>query len=105
MLPFWPPNNPDLNLLNYYVWGVVERVTNKFRHLNVTSLRIKDKDAIEATFVGMDSAILQHACERFRLRIEVVIQANEGYNILNNCALQSHLHSSYRSPKCHLHRG
>ncbi|KYM88899.1 hypothetical protein ALC53_02665 [Atta colombica] len=33
---------------------------------NVTSLRI----AIEVAFVGMDSATLQRACERFRPRIE-----------------------------------
>ena len=33
------------------------------------------KDRFEA-FVGMDSATLQHACERFRPRIEAVIQAN-----------------------------
>ena len=26
---FWPPNSPDLNPLDFYVWGVVERVTNK----------------------------------------------------------------------------
>ena len=48
---FWSPNNPDLNPLDYYVWSVIERVTNKSRHSNVTSLRI----AIEAAFVGMDS--------------------------------------------------
>jgi len=33
---FWPPNSPDLNPLDYYVWSVVERVTNKSRHPNVT---------------------------------------------------------------------
>ncbi|KYM94327.1 hypothetical protein ALC62_15046, partial [Cyphomyrmex costatus] len=43
---FWPPNSPDLNPLNYYVWSVVERVTNKSRHSNVTSLRT----AIKAAF-------------------------------------------------------
>jgi len=32
---FWPPNRPDLNPLNYYVWSVVERTTNKSRHPNV----------------------------------------------------------------------
>ncbi|KYN28030.1 hypothetical protein ALC57_02559, partial [Trachymyrmex cornetzi] len=69
------PNSPDLNPLDYYVWSVVERVTNKSRHPNVTSLRT----AIEAVFVGMDSATLQRACERFRQRIEAVIQANGGY--------------------------
>ena len=66
---FWSPNSPDLNLLDYYVWSIVERITNKSWHSNVTSLRT----AIEAAFVGMDNATLQCACERFRLRIEVVI--------------------------------
>ncbi|KYM97904.1 hypothetical protein ALC62_11250 [Cyphomyrmex costatus] len=73
---FWPLNSPDLNPLDYlHVWSVVERVTNKSRHPNVTSLRT----AIEAAFVGMDSATLQRTCERFRPRIEAVIQANGGY--------------------------
>ncbi|KYN39306.1 hypothetical protein ALC56_06315 [Trachymyrmex septentrionalis] len=47
---FWPPNSPDLNPLDFYVWGVVERVTNKSRHPNVASLRA----AIEAAFTDMD---------------------------------------------------
>jgi len=28
---FWLPNSPDLNLIDYYVWSVIERVTNKLR--------------------------------------------------------------------------
>jgi len=71
---FWPPNSPDLNPLDY-VWSVVERVTNKSRHPNVTSLWT----AIEATFVDIDSATLQRACERFRSRIEAVIEADGDY--------------------------
>jgi len=71
-LPFWPPNSPDLNPLDYY-WSV-ERVTNKSQHPNVTSLRI----AIETAF-GMDSATL--ACVRI-LQIENRghhLRANGGY--------------------------
>jgi len=49
---FWPPNRQDLNLLDYYVWSVVERVTNRSRHPNVTSLRT----AIETAFADIDSA-------------------------------------------------
>jgi len=71
---FWPPNSPDLNPLNYYVWSV-ERVINKSRHLNVMSLRT----AIEAAFADIDSAILQRACERFRSRIKIVIEVDGGY--------------------------
>ena len=69
-LSFWSPNSPDLNPLDYYVWSVVERVTNKSRHLNMTLLRT----AIETVFVGMGSVTLQRAFERFKPRIEAVIQ-------------------------------
>ncbi|EGI59929.1 hypothetical protein G5I_11885 [Acromyrmex echinatior] len=50
----WIPKINHLNPLDY-VWSVVERVTNKSRHPNVTSLRT----SIEAAFVGMDSVTLQ----------------------------------------------
>ncbi|XP_011707025.1 PREDICTED: uncharacterized protein LOC105462195 [Wasmannia auropunctata] len=72
---FWPPNSPDLNPLDFYVWDVVERVTNKSRHPNVASLRA----AIETAFTDMDRDILKRACARFRPRMEAVIQANGGY--------------------------
>jgi len=49
-LPFWSSNSPNLNPLDYYVWSVVERVTNKSRHPNMMSLRT----AIEAAFVDMN---------------------------------------------------
>ena len=69
---FWSSNNPDWNPLDY-VWSVVERITNKSRHPNVTSLRI----AIETAFVDMDSATLQHA--NASEKIEAIIQANGRY--------------------------
>jgi len=50
---FWSLNSSDLNPVDY-IWIVVERVTNKSRHPNVTSLKI----TIEAAFVGMNSATL-----------------------------------------------
>ena len=63
---FWPPNSPDLNPLDFYVWGVVERVTNKSRHPNVASLRA----AIEAAFTDMDRDALKRACARFRPKMK-----------------------------------
>ena len=83
-LSFWPPNSPDLNLLNYYVWNVIERITN---NVCVSWYPNVIKDAIEAAFVDMRYII---ACERFRLRMKAV-KLKE--NISNNCALQG-------SPKC-----
>lgn len=72
---FWPPNSPDLNPLDYYVWGIVERQTNKSRHPNVNSLRA----AIEAEFTAMNRDQLKTACSRFRARIKQVIEVQGGY--------------------------
>ncbi|EFN86088.1 Transposable element Tcb2 transposase, partial [Harpegnathos saltator] len=46
----WPPSSPDLNPLDYYVWGVVGRETNKHAQNNISSL----KDAITTTMIKMN---------------------------------------------------
>jgi len=60
--------------MDCYVWSV-KRVTSKSRHPNVTSLQA----AIEAVFANMDKNALQGICQRFRTKIEAVIEAKEGY--------------------------
>lgn len=67
---FCPPNKPD-PLDYFFLWGIIERFTNKPRHAKRTILRA----TIEATFADMDKNALQRACQRFRLRIEAVIKA------------------------------
>jgi len=37
------------------------------------------RTAIETAFADIDSATLQYACERFRSRIEAVMEADRGY--------------------------
>ena len=46
----WPPSSPDLNPLDYYVWVVVERETNKHSHNTLDSL----KAAITRVMTHMD---------------------------------------------------
>lgn len=72
---YWPPNSPDLNPLDYYVWSVCERDTNKVRHPNTDSL----KKAIQSQFRKMRGAELKGACQRFRQRLEAVVEADGGY--------------------------
>ena len=67
----WPPSSPDLNPLDYYVWGVVERETNKHPHITPDSLRA----AITRVMTHMDEDHLIRACKCFRQRIEAVIAA------------------------------
>ncbi|KPU74657.1 uncharacterized protein Dana_GF26712 [Drosophila ananassae] len=71
----WPPSSPDLNPLDYYVWGVLERDTNKYPHNTVASLRT----SIAKAMPEMNKDHLIRACKRFRSRIEAVIAANGGF--------------------------
>jgi len=71
----WPPSFPDLNPLDYYVWGVVEREINKHPHNTLESLRA----AITRVMMHMDEDHLIRACKRFRQRIEAVIAAERDF--------------------------
>ncbi|EFN75878.1 hypothetical protein EAI_04296, partial [Harpegnathos saltator] len=62
----WPPRSSDHNPLDYYVWSVIERETNKHPHNNISSR----KDAITTTMIKMNKEHLIRACNRFRPRIE-----------------------------------
>ncbi|UYV64601.1 ARHGAP42 [Cordylochernes scorpioides] len=69
----WPPNSPDCNPLDYYVWGVVERDVNKAPHTTIQSV----KKAVHTVMTQMDKVIVAKACASFRTRLETVV-ANNG---------------------------
>ena len=71
----WPPSCPDLNPLNYFVWSYVENITNMTSHNTKASLIT----VIRRVFVELLSALVEKACSQFRIRIEVVIEAEGGY--------------------------
>ncbi|UYV77188.1 hypothetical protein LAZ67_15000036 [Cordylochernes scorpioides] len=64
----WPPNSPDCNPLDYYVWGVVERDVNKAPHTTIQSV----KKAVHTVMTQMDKVIVAKACASFRTRLETV---------------------------------
>lgn len=72
---FWPPNSPDLNPLDYYVWGAVEARSNEHRHPNTSSLSL----AIRRAFRMLPKHSLKKACDSFRSRLEAVLANNGGY--------------------------
>lgn len=71
----WPPSSPDLNPLDYYVWGVIERQTNRHPHANRDSL----KAAIVEEMSDMSTEHVIRACSRLRGRLEAVIGAEGGF--------------------------
>lgn len=71
----WPPNSPDLNPLDYFVWGVLERKINSTYHPDLNSL----KASILEQFALLDKQDVARACRAFRTRLENVVAAKGGY--------------------------
>lgn len=71
----WPPNSPDLNPMDYYVWDAVEKDTNR----RASTTKAELINIIKAVFETLPRESVKSACSRFRGRIEAVIDANGGY--------------------------
>ena len=71
----WPPSSPDLNPLDFGIWGNVERKACSTPHPNVESL----KAAVEKEWADMDEDFIKKTCQAFRPRIEAMIKAEGGH--------------------------
>ena len=69
----WPPSSPELNHLDYYIWGIAEPETNKHPHNTISSV----KDAI--TMANMIRKHLIQACGHFHHQIEETIANNVNF--------------------------
>ena len=70
-----PPNSPDLNPMDYYVRGTVEKDANH----RASTTKVQLIDRIKAAFETLPKESVASACSRFRGRIGAVIDANGGY--------------------------
>ena len=68
------PSSPDLNPLDYFVWSYVENITIMTSHNTIASLIA----ATRRVFAELPPALVEKACSQFRIRIEAVIEAEEG---------------------------
>ena len=69
------PSSPDLNPLDYFVRSYVENITN-ITSYNTKAILIA---AIRRVFAKLPPALVEKACSQFRIRIEAVIKAEDGY--------------------------
>ena len=71
----WPSSSPDLNPLDFAIWGVLEKATNATPHPNLESL----KTSIKREWDKMSSDFVSRSCRSFRTRVEAVIDADGGH--------------------------
>uniref|UniRef100_A0A0K2SZ82 Uncharacterized protein n=1 Tax=Lepeophtheirus salmonis TaxID=72036 RepID=A0A0K2SZ82_LEPSM len=80
MAPFWlvnlcPSFSSDVNPLDFAVWCVLERKTNKISHSNVDAL----KAVITEEWKYLSLEVIKASCASFRLCIEAIIQNGGGH--------------------------
>ena len=61
-LNVWPPNSQDLNPMDYYAWGSVEK--DAYRRASTTKAQLIDR--IKAVFETLPRESVTSACHRFR---------------------------------------
>lgn len=71
----WPSSSPDLNVCDYWLFGVIEGESNVTSHPSVNSL----KTAIRQAFRNLDPEDVKRSCSRFRSRISQIIDAKGGH--------------------------
>jgi inhibitor of nuclear factor kappa-B kinase subunit alpha len=70
----WPPSSPDLNPLDYSIWGVLEAKACKTSHNSVDDL----KASIVRAWRGLSKDYVVKTCRVFRTRLERVIEQEGG---------------------------
>ena len=64
--------SPDLNLLDYTIWGVLENKTNATSHPNIGSL----KTSIKEEWNKMCEEFILKTCRSFRRCVDIIIEKN-----------------------------
>ena len=69
----WPSSSPDLNVCDYWLFGVIEGKSNVTSHPSVNSL----KASIRRAFRNLDPEDVKRSCSRFRSRISQIIDTKQ----------------------------
>lgn len=70
----WPPSSPDLNPLDYSIWGILETRVNSTRHTSLESLKAK----IEKEWNDLSMDTLRTAIDSWPKRLKAVRRARGG---------------------------
>ena len=72
----WPPNCPDLNPVDYTVWGVLQEqvcIQEKIRTVEELQQRITEE------YECVDQCVIDNAVKQWRKRLRAYVSANGGH--------------------------
>ncbi|MCA9813148.1 MAG: transposase [Nitrosarchaeum sp.] len=70
----WPPSSPDLNPLDYFIWGVLEANVNASRHKSLESLKAK----LLEEWDKLDMSMIRTAIDAWKKRLRLVVKRKGG---------------------------
>lgn len=68
----WPPNSPDLNPVDYKIWGVLQERVYKTPIVNITHLR----ERLTEEWSKFDQRIVDGAVSQWRKRLQACVRAD-----------------------------
>lgn len=71
----WPSCSPDLNPLDYCVWGVLQAKACAIKHISLEAL----KNSLRREWKRLSKSCIRTSCQSFRKRLELVVKAKGGY--------------------------
>jgi len=71
----WPPNGPDLNPVDYAVWGALQQLVCKHSFTSIAELM----QAIVSVWQQLSQAFIDKSINVRRRRLECVVQQNGGH--------------------------
>ena len=71
----WPPSSPDLNPMDFAIWGRLEGMVGKVHYPNVESL----KEALERAWESLEEGELQRTVAKVQPKLHAVITSQGGH--------------------------
>ena len=72
---YWPPCSPDLNVMDFAIWGILAQKACATAHKSLDSL----KRALQVAWDDLDPEMIRNSCLHAHKRMEAVVEANGGY--------------------------
>jgi transposase InsO family protein len=66
----WPPSSPDLNLLNFYIWGYMLGQLRNYKYATLPEF----KKVIQRIWVKIPEHVVRATCDAFDKRFRLVIK-------------------------------
>ena len=71
----WPPNSPDLNPVDYAVWGALQQAVYRSPIVSLVDL----KNRVRTCWASLDQQFINKAVDQWRPRLQAVIRAHGGH--------------------------